>query len=110
MLEHADAPTHEQGTDRPGRVHQSFGYARSAVEQTDWHDEAERGFLESLARQLDAAIAAGETSELIIIAAPRALGMLRAAYSPAIRQALRGEIDKDYVKVPIREIEKHLAG
>ena len=55
-------------------------------------------------------IAAGETSDLIIIAAPRALGMLRAAYSPAIRQALRGEIDKDYVKVPIREIEKHLAG
>ena len=36
--------------------------------------------------------------------------MLRPAYSPAIRQALRGEIDKDYVKVPIREIEKHLAG
>lgn len=110
VLEHADAPTHEQGTDRPGRVHQSFGYARSAVEQTDWHDEAERAFLESLARQLDAAIAAGETGDLIIIAAPRALGMLRAAYSPAIRQALRGEIDKDYVKVPIREIEKHLAG
>jgi len=110
VCEHADAPTHQQGTDRPGRVHQSFGNARSAVEQTDWHDEAERVFLESLARRLDAAIAAGETSDLIIIAAPRALGMLRPAYSPAIRQALRGEIDKDYVKVPIREIEKHLAG
>lgn len=110
VRDHADAPTHQQGTDRPGRVHQSFGSARSAVEQTDWHDEAERDFLESLARRLDAAIAGGETSELIIIAAPRALGMLRAAYSPAIRQALRGEIDKDYVKVPIREIEKHLAG
>ena len=108
--EHANAPTHQQGTDQPGRVHQSFGNARSAVEQTDWHDEAERVFLESLARRLDVAIAAGETSDLIIIAAPRALGMLRAAYSPAIRQALRGEIDKDYVKVPIREIEKRLAG
>ena len=94
--EHANAPTHRQGTDQPGR--------------TDWHDEAERVFLESLARRLDTAIAAGETSDLIIIAAPRALGMLRPAYSPAIRQALRGEIDKDYVKVPIREIEKDLAG
>lgn len=108
--EHANAPTREQGTDQPGRVHQSFGNARSAVEQTDWHDAAERDFLEALARRLDAAIAAGETSDLIIIAAPRALGMLRSAYSPAIRQALRGEIDKDYVKLPIREIEKHLAG
>ena len=80
VREHADAPTHQQGTDRPGRVHQSFGNARSAVEQTDWHDEAERVFLESLARRLDAAIAAGETSDLIIVAAPRALGMLRPAY------------------------------
>jgi protein required for attachment to host cells len=110
VREHADAPTHQQGTDRPGRVHQSFGDERSAVEQTDWHDEAERVFLQSLARRLDMAIAAEETSNLVIIAAPRALGMLRLAYSPAIRQALRGEIDKDYVKVPIREIEKLLAG
>jgi protein required for attachment to host cells len=110
VLEHADAPTHQQGTDRPGRVYQSTGNARSAVEQTDWHDEAERVFLESLARRLDTAIAAGETSDLVIIAAPRALGMLRSAYSSAIHQALRGEIDKDYVKLPIREIEKRLGG
>ena len=110
VREHDGAPTHELGSDQPGRVHQSSGSARSAVDQTDWHDEAERDFLESLARRLDAAIAAGETSDLIIIAAPRALGMLREAYSPAIRLALRGEIDKDYVKVPIRKIEKHLAG
>ena len=110
VREHDNAPTHQQGTDRPGRVHQAVGDARSAVEQADWHDEAEHVFLESLARRLDAAIAAGETSDLIIIAAPRALGMLRLTYSPAIRRVLRGEIDKDYVKVPIREIEKHLAG
>ena len=71
VLEQTRAPTH-QGTDQPGRLYQSFGSARSAVEQTDWHDEAERDFLESLARRLDAAIAAGETSDLIIIAAPRA--------------------------------------
>lgn len=109
MREHDGAPTHELGSDQPGRVHQSSGSARSAIDQPDWHDEAERDFLESLARRLDAAITAGEASDLIIIAAPRALGMLRAAYSPAIRQALRGELDKDYVKTPIEEIEKHLA-
>ena len=108
--EHANAPTHLRGTDQPGRVHQSLGDARSAVEQTDWHDEAEREFLESLARRLDAAIAAGETSDLIIIAAPRALGMLRLACSPVIRQVLCGESTRITSRVPIREIEKHLAG
>lgn len=108
VREHDGAPTQELGSDQPGRVHPSSGGARSAVEQTDWHEEAEREFLESLTRRLDAAVAAGEASDLVVIAPPRALGMLRAAYSPAIREALRGELDKDYVKTPIQEIEKQL--
>jgi protein required for attachment to host cells len=78
------------------------------VEQTDWHDEAERAFLHGLAAHLDTAVRAGETKALIIVAPPRALGMLRKAYTASIRGVLRQEIDKDLVKVPIYEIEKHL--
>ena len=37
--EQPDMSTHAQGSDAPGRVHQSMGGARSSVEQTDWHDE-----------------------------------------------------------------------
>ena len=48
-------PTHEQGSDRPGRSHASVGSARSAVGQTDWHDQAEHDFLTALARRLDKA-------------------------------------------------------
>lgn len=113
MLEvraHEDAKTHEQGTDQPGRVRQSVGSARSSVEQTDWHDEAEREFLETLVKRLETSLAAREFEDLVIVAAPRALGVLRAAYSQAVRDALRGEIDKDYVRMPTDEIEKHLAG
>ena len=107
-FEHTDFPTHVQGVSAPGRVHQSTGTARSTVEQTDWHDEAERAFLHSLADKLDRAIKAGETKALIITAPPRALGMLRQVYSPSVRQALRNEIDKDFVKLPVHEIEKRL--
>jgi protein required for attachment to host cells len=107
---HDDAKTSEQGTDRPGRAFSSVGHGRSAVSQTDWHDQAERAFLEDLAGRLDAAVTAGETKSLIIVAPPRALGMLRQAYSPNLRQAVREELDKDYVKLPLHEIEKHLAG
>jgi protein required for attachment to host cells len=46
---------------------------------------------------------------LIVIAPPRALGVLRQAFSAAVRSAIRAEIDKDYVKMPVYEIEKHLA-
>jgi len=110
VREHADARTSAQGTDAPGRVHTSVGTARSSVEQTDWHDEAERAFLEALAKRLDAALTAGETKTLFMVAAPRALGMIRRVYSPAVRAALKAEIDKDYVKLPVHEIEKRLIG
>jgi protein required for attachment to host cells len=102
--------THEQGTDAPGRAFSSVGTGRSAVEQTDWHEQSERSFLEDLAGRLDAAVTAGETKAMIIVAPPRALGWLRQAYSAHLRQAVRAEIDKDLVRMPVHEIEKHLVG
>jgi protein required for attachment to host cells len=107
--EQPDSKTSEQGTDAPGRSISSVGSRRSAMEQTDWHDQAEQQFLVDLARKLDAAVMAGETKSLIVIAPPRALGVLRQAFSAAVRSAIRAEIDKDYVKMPVYEIEKHLA-
>ena len=53
-------------------------------------------------------MAAGETKSLIVVAPPRALGVLRQSYSAPVRNALRAEIDKDYVGMPVHEIEKHL--
>lgn len=106
--EQPDMSTHAQGSDAPGRVHQSMGGARSSVEQTDWHDELERSFLKTLAERLDAAVTTGETSAVTVVASPRALGMIRADYSAAVRKALQGEIAKDLIKMPVYEIEKQL--
>ena len=108
--EQPDRKTHELGTDAPGRSFSSVGSGRSAVEQTDWHEQEEHRFLQALVSHLDAAVNAGEVKSLIIVAPPRALGVLRQAYSHNLRAAVRGEIDKDFVKLPIHEIEKHLAG
>ena len=108
VLEHDNPPTHLQGVSAPGRVHQSSGAARSAVEQTDWHMEAERQFLQALERELAAAVASAPAMRLIIIAPPRALGMLRHLYSPAVRHAVSGELGLDWVKMSIREIEARL--
>lgn len=102
------AKTHERGTDAPGRVHESIGTARSAVEQTDWHDLAEREFLTRLAKRLEKAVEAKETKSIIVVAPPRALGMLREAYPAQLKPAIREEVAKDYVKMPVPEIEKHL--
>jgi protein required for attachment to host cells len=109
VYEQDDPKTSEQGTDAPGRAINSVDARRSAMEQTDWHDQAERRFLQSLAGHLDAAVNAGKVKSLIVVAPPRALGVLRRAYSHNLRAALRAEIDKDLVKLPVHEIEKHLA-
>jgi protein required for attachment to host cells len=106
--EHPDASTSSQGSDAPGRVHSSVGGAHSSVEQTDWHDASERAFLKTLADRLNIAVTSGETSALTMVASPRALGMIRADYSAAVRKALHGELDKDLVKMPVHEIEKQL--
>jgi len=106
--EQLDPPTHEQGTDTPGRVHASVGTHRSAVEQTDWHDQAERKFLDALADRLDDALREGETCAFIVVAAPRALGMLRQSYSDSVRHAIRAEFGKDYVRMPLHEIERKI--
>ena len=47
---------------------------------------------------------------MIIVAPPRALGVLRPAYSHTLKGAVRAEVDKDFVKMPVHEIEKHLSG
>jgi protein required for attachment to host cells len=100
--------TAEQGADKPGRSHSSVGPGRSAVGQTDWHDQVEAKFMKDLAEKLHLAVHGGETKELVVVAPPRALGMIRENYTPAIKQALRDEVDKDLVKMPVDQIEKNL--
>ncbi len=105
-----DPPTNELGSDRPGRAFASVGTTRSAVGQTDWHDQAEQAFLKDLADRLNVAVTKGETKSMILIASPRALGMIRPHLTAAVTAAIREEIAKDYVKMPVYEIEKILVG
>jgi len=110
VFEQKDLPTRAIGADAPGRTNNSVGNMRSSVEQTDWHDQSERAFLVKLANHLEGAVAAGKTKSLIMVAPPRALGMIRPAYSHALKGAVRAEVDRDLVKMPVHEIEKHLTG
>ena len=110
VQEHADPKTPDLGADEPGRSFSSVGNGRSAVEQTDWHRQEEDRFLQKLVSQLDHSVKVGEVKSLVMVAPPRALGVLRQAYSHNLRAAVHAEIDKDLVRLPVHEIEKHLAG
>jgi protein required for attachment to host cells len=103
-------PTHDQGTDRPGREHSSLGPGRSSVTQTDWHDLEEHKFAREAAAALEKIVRERDAKVLIVIAPPRALADLRKAFHDDVKKKIVAEIDKDLTKLPLDGIAKHLAG
>lgn len=110
VFEEHQPPAHELGTDRPGRVHQSHGTARSATEETDFHEAGEAAFIAGIAAGLDRAVREHAIKSLTVVAPPKALGVLREHLTPAVRAVVGKEIAKDLVHLSTGEIEKHLAG
>ena len=108
VYQHEDRKTRDIGTDKPGRAFNSVGEQRSAMEQTDFQRQGEERFLAQLAARLDKAILGGETSALVVVAPPRAIGVLRREFSDHVRGALQAEVERDYVKMPVDEISRHL--
>ena len=108
-LSQPDEATRDLGSDQPGRVHQSQGAGRSAMEDTDWHEQAEADFLKDVARKVEQLVNTHEIKAMMLVAPPRALGILRSELSGLPAGVLRAEVDKDLVKLTVSEIEKHLA-
>jgi protein required for attachment to host cells len=102
-------PTHEQGTDRPGRGHESGGtHRRSSIEQTDWHHLEEHRFVERVAAALEDVVRRNHTPALVIVAPPKTLADLRRAFHADVQKKIIAEIGKDLTKHPVGEIETHL--
>ncbi len=76
--------------------------------QTDWHDQAEHDFLKALASRLNAAAHAGEVGGIVLVAPARALGMIRPLLSDEAARLVREQVEKDYVMLPVDQIEKRL--
>jgi len=104
-------PTHEQGTDRPGRGVESSGtHRRSSVQQTDWHHLEEHRFTERVAAALESIVRQHNVPALVIVAPPRTLADLRRAFHPDVKKRIVAEVDKDLTHHPLPEIETHLFG
>jgi protein required for attachment to host cells len=101
--------THEIGTDRPGRVHESSTTRRSAMEQTDFHTQAEQRFAGLVAEAVQVQHGQGAFATLVLVAAPRTLAVLCDELSKPLQAAVVGELAKDLTNHPLPEIEKLLA-
>lgn len=103
-------PSHLLGRDKPGRVHESVGDTRHAIEpKYDRHRNIEKRFAEQLAGQLQGCVEKKEFDKLVIVAPPQMLGDLRKYLTNEVAVKIVGEIAKDLAKVPNHEISSHLA-
>lgn len=102
--------SHELGWDRPGRAYARYGVgsSRSAYESNDPHEQGEIHFLEGLAQAIEGALASDGFEQLVLMAPPRALAVLREALSPAAQGKVTQSIAKDYLKTPLSDLEQIL--
>lgn len=108
-FDHENPPTHEQGSDRPGRVlTQATTHRHAAVEATDWHDIEEHRFARRVAAAFETIVRDRHPKAIVIAAPARTLAELRSAFHADTEKRIVAEIVKDLTKLPIGEIEKHL--
>ena len=109
VFEDVNPSTHEQGSERPGRVSKAFDSAqRSAVEPVDWHHIEEHRFARKVAAAMEEVVRTRKVPALVVVAPPRTLADLRNAFHADIRERIIAEINKDLTKHPVGDIEKHL--
>jgi protein required for attachment to host cells len=110
VLEQADPPTREQGTDRPGRYSGGGGSPKSAFEETDWHQLAEDRFAIEIAGALNRLAYDNRFSHLVLVAPPKVLGALRAHLKKETAERIVGELHKDLTSHTIKDIAHALQG
>jgi protein required for attachment to host cells len=100
-------PTHDQGTDRPGRSFKSGATSRRAgMDTTDWHELGKHRFAHRVASALEQLVRAQGFKEIIIVAPPRTLAELRRAFHSDVKSRIIAEVGKDLTKQRVWEIEK----
>ena len=107
--EQDNPPNREQAANRPGRVHGSASPNVSAFGDTDWHELAKERFAVDLSDLLYRRAHAGRFDQLVIIAAPQSLGVLRAAMHSVVSDKIIAEIPKHITDQPMHLIEKQVA-
>ncbi|WMS45112.1 host attachment family protein [Acuticoccus sp. MNP-M23] len=102
-------PTHEQGTDAPGRGSDGPSGHKSAFEETDWHRLEKERFAKEIAERLYTAAHRGAYHDLIVVAPPVVLGELRKEFHKEVEQRIVFDLDKELTNHPVGDIEKALA-
>jgi len=110
-LTHPASRQHEQDitSDLPGRAYDSQGGQRHKMEEptSPKHQEAVV-FSRQLAEHLEAARADGAFDQLVLVAPPAFMGLLREQLSPELARHVGAEVAKNLVLHDVNDIRDHL--
>jgi protein required for attachment to host cells len=110
-LTHEAARLHprEVLADAPGRVHDRFGPGRHSIDSGEQVRAEER---ERFAREIAASLLEAQRQrkfeELIVMAAPAFLGVLRAEFNKPLASAVIAEVPKDLVSQEAAAVAAHV--
>jgi len=96
-------------SERPGRSYESVGEARHSIMREDDPRRREAvKFARRIARRLDEARRKDEFEQLIVVAGPAFLGLMREEMSRPTRARVVHEVHKDLVHGPVEALRSHL--
>jgi protein required for attachment to host cells len=106
-----DRKDSEIKTDAPGAIGQSAGYSgRVAYEETDFHQQEEDLWVKDAAEELKKRALRNDFDSLVIVAPPKALGVLRKELHKEVERRILFTINKEMTDRPITDIEDLLVG
>lgn len=110
MFEQEPLKAGEIMADKPGRSYSSGSDGRSAMEySSDPVAVRERRFVERVAEELERKHQQKAFDQLIIAAAPTALGDIRPVLSKELKASIIAELPKDLTNIPTPKLEQHFA-
>lgn len=108
--ERADLSDSELKTDAPGTSFQSFSPGRSSYEETDFHQQGEDRWVKDAADELKKRALRNDFDALVIIAPPKALGVLRKELHKEVERRVVASYNKEMTDRPVSDIEDLLVG
>ncbi len=104
----AARPEKAFASDRPGRAFDSFGTGRHAMSQSESaRDHQANVFARDVASYLNQAITDNDISHIVVVAAPKFLGRLRAELSDSASRAVVLEASKNLTNLDADEVKKY---
>lgn len=96
-------------SDSPGRAFDSTGSGRHAMEpNTGVKEEQRRRFVKEMADRLQTAHLKGDFAQLVLMAAPAVLGVIRKSLTAGLKRTVIKEIPKDVIGQDIGKIQSQL--